>query len=446
MVPLSGGYKNMNDWHTTCLGLKRLPRELSGFEIEAFFNFSAAERRVIEERRKPGLMLGLALQIGFLRMSGRLLEAVGVVPPALWRHLGDQFNVVAPDLASLRAMYRRRRTLFEHQDVACTTLGFQPLTEAQRRALVRVLRDELSRTIDRQRLLGFARRWLYKHRLLVPRERDLRMLIRKAVRSHEAVLARSILETVKPLLRAEWYGTLTEPRPDGMTTQTWLWAAPAKHSTRQIDSLLERIDCRYRLGVDHQLTDLPDAILRRYARRLASRPPAVGARIGEPVRTIEVATLLALRRALRNGTVWIEHSFAFRSRERLFIPAERWQQTRRAQYRRLALPTEAGAFLEPLLEQSQHAIARVADAAVAGELRVDDELHLTPLAAEVRFSWIMLGREPRSDKELLMVYAGILAHGTALSAAETARMIPQLSAPAIPSPAPGGGRISPPPT
>jgi TnpA family transposase len=621
----------MNDWHTTCLGLKRLPRELSGFEIEAFFNFSAAERRVIEERRKPGLMLGLALQVGFLRMSGRLLEAVGVVPPALWRHLGEQFNVVAPDLASLRAMYRRRRTLFEHQDVACATLGFQPLTEAQRRALVRVLRDELSRTTDRQRLLGFARRWLYEHRRLVPRERDLRVLIRKAVRSHEAVLARAILDTVEPLLLAKWYGTLTEPRPDGMTTQTWLWAAPAKHSTRQIDSLLERIDCLYRLGVDHQLTDLPDAILRRYARRLASRPPAVGARIGEPVRTIEVAcflrycllastdhlllmvrrrvaelwrlasvgvdaqltdwarlyrdllgqlgtlatdralssealrehlmalieahrdakprtraeivrsrliegvrpvrallqglvrlpwrahaehpvlealtalrdlyahdvrllptafdvpfgrvwratlagadrqraflacevaTLLALRRALRNGTVWIEHSFAFRSRERLFIPAERWQQTRRAQYRRLALPTEAGAFLEPLLEQSQHAIARVADAAVKGELRVDDELHLTPLAAEeedpqltklraaldkrigeaqlpeiilavdaeVRFSWIMLGREPRSDKELLMVYAGILAHGTALSAAETARMIPQLSAPAI---------------
>jgi hypothetical protein len=43
----------------------------------------------------------------------------------------------------------------------------------------------------------------------------------------------------------------------------------------------------------------------------------------------------------------------------------------------------------------------------------------------------MLGREPRSDKELLMVYAGILTHGTALAAAGTARMIPQLSAPAI---------------
>jgi TnpA family transposase len=43
----------------------------------------------------------------------------------------------------------------------------------------------------------------------------------------------------------------------------------------------------------------------------------------------------------------------------------------------------------------------------------------------------MLGREPRSTHELLMVYAGILAHGTSLSAAETARMIPQVSAPAV---------------
>jgi hypothetical protein len=33
--------------------------------------------------------------------------------------------------------------------------------------------------------------------------------------------------------------------------------------------------------------------------------------------------------------------------------------------------------------------------------------------AQVRFSWIMLGREPHSADELLMVYAGILAHGAA---------------------------------
>ena len=180
-------------------------------------------------------------------------------------------------------------------------------------------------------------------------------------------------------------------------------------------------------------------------------------------RAFEVATLLSLRRALRNGTVWIAHSLAFRSRERLFIPPAIWQRERGSYYWRLSLPKQAQAFLEPLIERAQAGVAAVAKAVEAGELRVDDELHLTPLAAEeeepelvklraaldhrigeaqlpelllevdakVRFSWMMLGREPRSEKELLMVYAGILAHGTSMSAAETARMMPQLSATSV---------------
>jgi Domain of unknown function (DUF4158) len=101
----------------------------------------------------------LALQIGFLRMSGRVLDAVRVVPAVLWRHLGEQFNVAAPDLASLRAMYGRGSTLFERQQLACEVLDFHWLSEAQRRALSGALRLELTRTRDRQQLLIFARRW-----------------------------------------------------------------------------------------------------------------------------------------------------------------------------------------------------------------------------------------------------------------------------------------------
>jgi hypothetical protein len=115
----------MDSWHATFLGLRHLPREVTAFEIEAFYQFSAEECRVIEERRRPELKLALALQIGFLRMSGRLLEAVRIVPPLLWKHLGARFNVAAPDLASLRAMYRRAPTLIEHQQLACETLGFR---------------------------------------------------------------------------------------------------------------------------------------------------------------------------------------------------------------------------------------------------------------------------------------------------------------------------------
>ena len=621
----------MDSWHATFLGLRHLPREVTAFEVEVFFQFSAEEARIIEDRRRPELKLGLALQIGFLRMSGRLLDAVRIVPPLLWRHLGERLGVAAPDLASLRAMYRRAPTLIEHQQVACDALGFQWLTDHHRRALVRVLREELTRTDDRERLLGFARRWLYDHRLLIVHERRLRAMIAAARRQHKAELARRIDHAVEPGLLMQWRAALTEPHGLGSTLQTWLWAPPARHSSRQIEEMVDRIERLYCLRVHERLGDFPDDLLRRHARRLAGRPPSAGALIREPARSIEtacfmryclltatdrllmmvrrqvadlwrraatgtgvahgdwaalyqelltavstivadpaatdagvreqlqsllvnhrtrrpasrahlvrerlidgvrpvrslltalvrlpwqatdahpvlealqrlgdlyaheqrrlpigtgvflgrvwqaalsgpdrerafcayeVATLLALRRALRNGTVWIDHSLAFRSRERLFIPAERWQAQRSAHFRRLDLPTDATAFLEPLVERAKAGMAAVAAAAEAGTLRVDDELHLTPLAAEdedpelaklrtaldrrigeaqlpelilavdaeVRFSWIMLGREPRSTHELLMVYAGILAHGTALSAAETARMIPQVSAPAV---------------
>ena len=75
----------MQHWHATFLGRRRLPRDLSAFELEAFFTFVGAERQAIEARRGAALKLGLALQIGFLRMTGRPLDAVGTVPPALWR-------------------------------------------------------------------------------------------------------------------------------------------------------------------------------------------------------------------------------------------------------------------------------------------------------------------------------------------------------------------------
>lgn len=63
-------------------------------------------------RLRRRFVSGLALQIGFLRMSGRMLDAVRIVPPTLWRHLGEHLGVTAPDLASLKAMYQRPKTLF----------------------------------------------------------------------------------------------------------------------------------------------------------------------------------------------------------------------------------------------------------------------------------------------------------------------------------------------
>jgi hypothetical protein len=61
---------------------------------------------------------------------------------------------------------------------------------------------------------------------------------------------------------------------------------------------------------------------------------------------------------------------------------------------------------------------------------VDQRINAVQLAepilamdAQMRFSWLMLGRELRSTEEALMVYAEIMAHGASLSAADCAHMM-----------------------
>ncbi|HBS0979823.1 DUF4158 domain-containing protein, partial [Salmonella enterica] len=56
----------MQGWHTTFLGMRGLPRDISDFEMKAFFTFDGAERDAINARRGDSHKLGLALHIGFL--------------------------------------------------------------------------------------------------------------------------------------------------------------------------------------------------------------------------------------------------------------------------------------------------------------------------------------------------------------------------------------------
>ena len=103
----------MQSWHTTYPWLRELPRDISTFELQSFFTYSGAERALINARRGNAHKRGFALHISFLRLSGRMLNSVRIVPTNLWRHLGDELGITAPELAFFRALYVRGRTLFE---------------------------------------------------------------------------------------------------------------------------------------------------------------------------------------------------------------------------------------------------------------------------------------------------------------------------------------------
>jgi hypothetical protein len=131
------GAAAMQGWQTPYLGLRELPREITEFELQAFFTFSRAERELIEARRGDNHKLGLALHIGFVRMSGRPLNSVRPCRPALLRHLGQMLGIdhARPGVAA-RAV-RPWPHPVRSPAAGLRGLGFAWMSEHQRRALVR---------------------------------------------------------------------------------------------------------------------------------------------------------------------------------------------------------------------------------------------------------------------------------------------------------------------
>lgn len=176
------------------------------------------------------------------------------------------------------------------------------------------------------------------------------------------------------------------------------------------------------------------------------------------LRAFEADTLFSLKKALRSGAAWINNSGAFRNRDELLIGPERWHKERRSRFVQLNLPLEGDTFLDQLCAALRQRLEVVADAVAKGELSIEEgSIHISRLKAETvpaevirardqlfkrigvaqfpdvilevdsqaGFSRALLGRSPKSEEELLKVYAGMLAHGTSMDASTLALMIPQ---------------------
>lgn len=624
----------MEHWRTPYLGLREIPPGLDDFELTTFFSFSASELATIRGLRKPLHRIGLALHIGFIRMTGRTLGAFERIPKNLWSQLASQTGVEAPEIGTLRSLYvERPRTLSDHQKLAYQTLGFQMMTEHQRRYVVRWLRETLTGRAETRSLVPELKRWFYEHRILQIAERELKHLVAQAQADHESQLVAKLTQAYGAQMLQDWERALATPVDDGEILQTWLWAPPRKQSTVQINEVLEKIDHVRAMGLaDHWPEQVNDATVRHYARRCAQRSPSQSKRITSTRRTLETAcflryalctasdqlllmlrrwirattneasretapsatdvqskfrefalnvkglatqsdlshedlktklcdlvtatltdtklsrsamaraylienpkqarailarllilplqahgdhpviaalallretydrkantlvaiptiklgnrwreafadadrrkalcafewaTLFALRVALRNGSVYLSHTFAFRSQASLLIAKEQWAIHRNVHYGHLKLSRDPKEHLQPVVELLETRLQEFGEAASSGQVQVEADgmiLERQPASPEdmrvaelrrallndrplgqlpeivleidsaVRFSWILLGREPHNRRELLMVYAAVLAHGTSMSAAELSRMIPEVPTEAI---------------
>jgi len=182
----------MQRWREQYLGLAEFLPEMASAEVDQFFTLSREELAAVESRRGPLNRLCVGFQIGFLRMTGRTLNSCQILPPAVLAHLGRQLDLVPPQMASIRGLYRRRRTLYDHQHVAMTALGFRHLTEHAERGLTAHLRRLAETSFSTDALTRAARVWLYEHGYVLPGDKHVALVVRAALRHAEGALSRRI--------------------------------------------------------------------------------------------------------------------------------------------------------------------------------------------------------------------------------------------------------------
>jgi len=131
--------------------------------------------------------------------------------------------------------------------------------------------------------------------------------------------------------------------------------------------------------VDRLADSFPDHITIRLGR--AWQPATEGQGRQRALAAFEWGTLFALRVALRNGSVFLAHSFAFRSQAALLISASDWKAKRNHFFGHLKLPQDAQAFLAPVIAHLDEGLAKLRDAVLCGKLKIDDAVHIDPLVA-----------------------------------------------------------------
>jgi hypothetical protein len=181
-------------------------------------------------------------------------------------------------------------------------------------------------------------------------------------------------------------------------------------------------------------------------------------------RSYLAATVMLLKRSLRNGSAAVDHSLNFTAPEKRIISQTEWTKDRRRHIKALSVAGNVQTEIKKLEASLEAGLHALDEAVAAGKLRIEnDQIRLPkikaqpedprlPLArrtvfdelrgaqlpdvlieidAKVRFSWQLLGRTPRSESELVTLYAALMALGSDLTPADLVRMIPNALADSI---------------
>ena len=615
----------MSSYAYRFVGQESLPSRLPDFDLEQFFQLTEADIAAVTDRFRADRRVAGALQLLFLRAMGRPMSQSAVIPRNLLKYVTVALNAPPLSIASLRSLYERAPTLYDHQGWARKYLGIRNLdaqAEAAVVSMVQMRSTEASHTDD---LIAAACHWLYEQRIQIPGERRVRDWARNAFATTEADVLRTILGTVSPEALKQSRDAVYSVRADGVDTHLeWLKTPSKRYGQRSLNETLAKIRYLKALGVnDWQLGGIAIPKQRAYAQHVQARRPAKTRELIDATQTIELVcflnvslleltdvtiqqshrrsqqlfreatqrakaakegaadsvrqrvlkvrevlrdkeqrsdvrcreadrllteiiegtagsfasrvrqvlagdgqrvqaflagmeglafggaaddagfkhwstwrelrglgapefpagfavpevgdawrdlvhdedrkrglqafaacTMMAMRKSLRSGKLWIDHSLSFRERDQVLIPADEWARERDKLIATLGLGSSVDSLLDPLLANLKAGLSAVAEACAAGKIHIgtDGMLHLPAVEARpddgeprrtrdllfktigtaqlpdillemdvlCNFSEALLGHRAETEAELLSAYAALLAQGTDVDAKERA--------------------------
>ena len=217
------------------------------------------------------------------------------MPRALLRSLCAALGLTETAIASLKTIYERVATLYEHQKWTRDFAGITDADDAVMAALRKALEDLAKTAASVDELVQDAELWLFGRQHLLPVDRILRDLARKAFASIEAAgleavnneisadMQRKVLTAVHSSRRGRAGGTILE----------WLTVPAGKHSPTSIAEVTEKISYLKELDVDKwSLSSISNARLRAYAQAIVNRPPAESRRRAEETQVLEMICFL----------------------------------------------------------------------------------------------------------------------------------------------------------
>ena len=160
------------------VGKDSLPTRLSEFDVDRYFALTESDIAAINQKFRRDGRAGAAIQLVFLRAAGHTLDQLNTLPRQLLRYIGARLGVPTPTIASLRTIYQRYKTLYEHQVWACDYLGLTRLDGDQWTGLEAWMRQDAAESLTIEELLQHAYFWLYERRILIPSTRALQDIAR----------------------------------------------------------------------------------------------------------------------------------------------------------------------------------------------------------------------------------------------------------------------------